>query len=53
MALTLVGFQYHDTRAVLLAGTGAVGLLGRKLLSDAHPANMRRRGSTPSFASRM
>ena len=54
MALALVGFQYHDTSAVLLAGTGAVAatlgrltlarlshrLLRRKLLSDAHRANI-------------
>jgi len=54
MALALVGFRYHDTSAMLLAGTGAVAatlgrltlarlshrLLRRKLLSDAHRANI-------------
>ena len=54
MALALVGFQYHDTSAALLAGVGAVAAtLGRltlaklshrivrqKLLSDAHRANI-------------
>ncbi len=54
MALALVGFQYHDSSAVLLAGTGAVAatlgrltlaklshrLLRKKLLSDAHRANI-------------
>ena len=54
MALALVGFQFHDTSALLLAGTGAVAatlgrltlaklshrLLRRKLLSDAHRANI-------------
>jgi len=54
MALALVGFQYHDTSALLLAGTGAVAatlgrltlaklshrLLRKKLLSDAHRANI-------------
>ena len=54
MALALVGFQYHDTSALLLAGVGAVAAtLGRltlaklshrivrqKLLSAAHRANI-------------
>ena len=54
MALALVGFEYHDTSAALLAGVGAVAAtLGRltlaklshrivrqKLLSDAHRANI-------------
>ena len=54
MALALVGFRYHDTSAMLLAGTGAAAatlgrltlarlshrLLRRKLLSDAHRANI-------------
>jgi len=54
MALALVGFQYHDTSALLLSGTGAVAatlgrltlaklshtLLRRKLLSDVHRANI-------------
>ena len=54
MALALVSFQYHDTSALLLAGIGAVAatlgrltlaklshrLLRRKLLSDAHRANI-------------
>lgn len=54
MALALVGFRYHDTSAALLAGTGAAAatlgrltlaklshrLLRRKLLSDAHRANI-------------
>jgi uncharacterized membrane protein YdjX (TVP38/TMEM64 family) len=54
MALTLVGFQYHDTSALVLAGTGAVAatlgrltlaklshvLLRKKLLSAAHRANI-------------
>lgn len=54
MALAFVGFQYHDSSAVLLAGTGAVAatlgrltlaklshrLLRKKLLSDAHRANI-------------
>ena len=54
IALALVGFQYHDTSAPLLAGVGAMAAtLGRltlarlahvmtrkKLLSDAHRANI-------------
>lgn len=54
MVLALVGFEYHDTSALLLAGTGAVAAtLGRltlarlshvlirgKLLSDAQRANI-------------
>lgn len=54
MALALVGFQYHDTSAALLAGVGAVAatfgrltlaklshrILRQKLLSDAHRANI-------------
>jgi uncharacterized membrane protein YdjX (TVP38/TMEM64 family) len=54
MALALVGFQYHDTSAMLLAGIGAVAatlgrltlamlshmLMRKKLLSDAHRANI-------------
>ncbi len=54
MALALVGFQFHDTSALLLAGVGAVAatlgrltlarlshrLLRKKLLSDAHRANI-------------
>jgi membrane protein DedA with SNARE-associated domain len=54
MALALVGFQYHDTSALLLAGIGAVAatlgrltlarlshaLIRKKLLSDAHRANI-------------
>ena len=54
MALALVGFQYHDTNALLLSGIGAVAatlgrltlaklshvLLRKKLLSDAHRANI-------------
>ena len=54
MALAVVGFQYHDTSAFLLSGTGAVAatlgrltlaklshlLLRKKLLSDAHRANI-------------
>ena len=54
MALAFVGFQYHASSAVLLAGTGAVAatlgrltlaklshwLLRKKLLSDAHRANI-------------
>ena len=34
MALTLVGFQYHDVSALLLAGVGAVAAtLGRLTLA--------------------
>ncbi len=54
MALALVGFEYHDTGALLLAGVGAVAatlgrltlarlshvLIRKKLLSDAHQANI-------------
>ena len=54
MALALVGFQYHDTSALLLAGVGAVAatlgrltlarlshvLIRKKLLSEAHRANV-------------
>ena len=54
MALALVGFQYHDTSALLLSGIGAVAatlgrltlaklshvLLREKLLSAAHRANI-------------
>ena len=54
MALALVGFRYHDTSAMLLAGTGAAAatlgrltlaklshvLLRKKLLSEAHRANI-------------
>ena len=54
MALALVGFQYHDTSAALLAGVGAVAatlgrltlarlshvLIRKKLLSEAHRANI-------------
>ena len=54
MALAFVGFQFHDTSAVLLAAIGAVAatlgrltlakfshrLLRKKLLSDAHRANI-------------
>ena len=54
MALAFIGFEFHDTSALLLAGTGAVAatlgrltlaklshrLLRRKLLSDAHRANI-------------
>jgi membrane protein DedA with SNARE-associated domain len=54
MALALVGFQFHDTSALLLAGIGAVAatlgrltlarlshvLIRNKLLSDAHRANI-------------
>jgi membrane protein DedA with SNARE-associated domain len=54
MALAFVGFQFHDTSAVLLATIGAVAatlgrltlaklshrLLRKKLLSDAHRANI-------------
>lgn len=54
MALALVGFQFHDTSALLLAGTGAVAatlgrltlaklshrLLRKKLLSVAHRVNI-------------
>lgn len=54
MALALVGFQYHDTNAVLLAAVGAVAatlgrltlarlshrLTRRKVLSDAHRTNI-------------
>ncbi len=54
MALAFVGFQYHDTNALLLAGIGAVAatlgrltlaklshvLLRKKLLNEAHRANI-------------
>ena len=54
MALALIGFQYHDASALLLAGVGAVAatlgrltlarlshvLIRKKLLSDAHRANI-------------
>lgn len=54
MALAFVGFQYHDTSALLLAGVGATAatlgrltlaslshvLIRQKLLSDAHRANI-------------
>ena len=54
MALALVGFQYHDTSGLLLAGTGAVAatlgrltlaklshvLFRKTLLSDEHRANI-------------
>ena len=54
MALAFVGFEYHDTSALLLAGTGAIAatlgrltlaklshvILRKKLLSEAHRANI-------------
>ena len=38
MALALVGFQYHDTSAVLLAGVGAVASLA---IADTSPFSAR------------
>ncbi len=54
IALALVGFEYHDTSALLLTGIGAVAatlgrltlaklshvLITRRLLSDNHRANI-------------